>query len=191
MKGVVTGVLLMASVAPVHGFEFAVSLSASETDPWVNYVSEMPTGEFRINLWWVCEDSVDPLASVETMLETDLVVNGFEHAEGALALQLGPDHWGIATVCEGSPPVLLGAWLVSAPDSVVDAEFCLSAPFQLPPSCFTTDCTLHSLGDLSGVYGFAVGNLTPCVDDQGCQSPVSLDRNSWGGLKALYRDPSN
>ncbi|MFN8176876.1 MAG: FlgD immunoglobulin-like domain containing protein [bacterium] len=151
-----------------HGYEF--SISASATDPAVNYAA--PTGGLRpLYLWATCSER--GLAAFEAGTSSTLPLAGFVPADGVLNIGQGSDLLMAVGGCPTGPNVdrLLGYW------NVLDTggEVCLGA--SAAHGLFgAVDCSsLPSFWPDPRVQGFSSSADAPClVGTNACGGPVSL-----------------
>jgi hypothetical protein len=165
--------LLMPTLAWSQQREYAVSISSSETDPWLNHVSELPGTEFSVYLWLTCgrlgSEDVG-MSSLEAIVTGDYAVTAYEPLSGSINAG-SADHILVAVPACPKAPLLLGRWSMQNAESVLSGGVCLRSPpeYGAPePSCLAVHC-LHALKvDIAGVTGFSVGGTLPCRNARGC-----------------------
>lgn len=150
--------------------DYAMSLSASPTDPGVNHVSELCEEEFDLYLWLTCSTGAGASA-FEGVVVTNYLVVGFEPTTGLLARWSTPEHPALALEGCNQPPMLLGRWRMRNVSGETSGSVCLGLPWLAGPSCAVADCfVLAGIPDVvAGVTGFAVGDDIPCIASNGCE----------------------
>ena len=184
-----------SSPAHCESPEFAFSLSASPETPWVNHLPSVPD-TFSVYLWLTCKEGEpsDGMELAQGLIDTDYEVQSFQGADGVTGLW-GPTE-GIVlaqyALC-AEPPFLLGRLELTNPQGLESGSVCFDGEewgASPGPAMFAHDCCAwwqFPDTDTAGVTGFAVGDEKPCVDDRGCQQPVSVEPMTWGRVKAGYR----
>ena len=155
--------------APSLAQDYAVSLSASATDPAVNHVAEFRAQDFYVYLWLTCSSGTGASA-FEAVVVTDYLVIDFESTAGLLARWSTPEHPVLALEGCNEPPLLLGRWRMRNESGDASGSVCLALPWIPAPSCAVVDCfVLAGVPDtIAGVTGFAVGDGVPCIASNGC-----------------------
>jgi len=166
---------VMTSTA--HAAIYAWSVSKSSVDPYIN--TGLPTGGVdTLFLWFQC--STEGMASAEMSLDSTPpgqvlafnVMNGFLNAGNATNLLLAVGG------CPNAP-VVSGAILILhfAPLAV-----CLGG------ANVTVDCSPNPVAWPHDHKGYADLSLPLCLNDTStiCD-PFSIEEESWGKIKTLYR----
>ena len=164
--------------------DYSWSISASPTDPTQN-VGEIPPGvPHSLYLWLECteEDGIIGMeADVEAvgLLYVDFTaLNDFINVGAGELLQLG------VTRCR-SGPLLTGSITVVNPGD--GGSVCLTNS-KANGTNGSFNCDLAPTVYSNTVRGFATPNFTPCALGTPLDCvPVSVEPESWGRLKSLYR----
>jgi hypothetical protein len=162
----VTSLLLSVLAQVAHaGAEYGIAVSASHTDPNVNYVAAPGPGVFPLYLWLTC--AAGPVASLGAEVATDFSVTSFTPDNGVQNFGT-PTELRLAIPSCPDSSLVLGHWDVAAADS--SGQLCLHFPTGSPPRCALAACwVLGRMEREAGVRGFAVGDSIPCVSNEWCR----------------------
>ena len=189
----VLSMLLMASNAFADQPPYGWSISASETDPFVN-TTDGVAGFKTVYLWFVCstpETGGGPggMASAEFVVCADaanivgtVLVNGFLNAGpppsgGNIDLLLAVGS------CPEGPVVAVNILMTNTGSGQV----CI-CPVPKNGNQVTVDCAPAPTAWPIEWIGLDKGTGQSCGEgDVNCDKPVSVEDSSWGTIKGLYR----
>ncbi len=159
-------VTLNGPITQVAHFEpaaFSVTLSLSDTDPYVYTGSAIGLG--NVHLWVTCGSTERGLQSIALKTAGSLQPLAFLPAPGVSASGAGTVLAGIDGCPDG--PVRLGSFLVNAPG---EGSLCLDAAGAVS-GLTVTDCrgARHSWPENVGFVGVHTGGGQPCGGGTGCE----------------------
>jgi hypothetical protein len=169
--------------------EYGWTISNSSTDPFSNFgAPDFSTGTPLIYLWLQCAN-VDGASAAEFDVSPAGFVAVFGFSAVPPFLNGGPDatHLQLVLGCEGGM-TLVGSFVANAS---YNGDICL-VPSAANGYNVSVDCGAASFGKhQNNTIGFSMnGTADPACSDltvDGLCTTVSVEENSWGAIKGLYR----
>ncbi len=188
LLGLLVGAAILTPVGPAFSQElYGWTISASNTDPFVQTASP-EQGFYSLYAWLVCINA-DEFGFAGFRLDGSLI----DRVAGVVSIP--PFGVVMKSGFELAPYVDVGPCLTTGMYPVLEI-FVLDDTGSGGDLCFveTDSGANESCNCDSGVptcfphavRGFASDGTTPCMVGN-CQGPISIEAESWGGMKGRYR----
>jgi hypothetical protein len=172
--------ILLAAAANATAEDYLWTISASATDPYMNTGAPNPGVLTTLHVWLACSTMGMSAAIFE--LEADgMTVLAFTPCCGFLNVGAPSPCLLLATGGCPSGPIRAGELLVL---DFVGGRVC-PIPCRFEEDNYTVDCGPEPEIHLNAWIGYASDGSAPCA--QGFCGPISVEDESWGRVKGLYR----
>lgn len=171
---------VMLGTASATAEEYLWTISASDTDPYVN-TGPPAGGVTTLHVWLAC--STMGMGAVEFSFGGDAWITPLAFTPGVGFFVGNPPSCVIGAAGCPSGPVRVGELLVLEGGGPGGRVCLIPCPGQ--ELAYTYDCDSDPQIHPNAWIGYASDGSPPC--SQGSCGPVSVEETSWGGVKGSYR----